>query len=121
MTDRVRTQKDTAGGRYEREWVVFVDGQKLKDGRGGVRRFKTESAARDAGVRKQAQRDRMNAADGVAGVSSAEPNTDYERAMLDVHFMLDELGAPREANGATLYVRERIKALRDGVGERDGS
>lgn len=54
MTDRVRTEQQTHGGRYERPWVVRVNGQLLRDGRGGTRRFKKEYAARDAGYKSLA-------------------------------------------------------------------
>lgn len=50
-----------------------------------------------------------------AQLESSRSLAGYQDAMRDVHAMLDELGAPREANGATLYVRERIKALASGV------
>lgn len=43
----------------------------------------------------------------------------YVVAMNDVNEILDELGAPREANGATLYVRERIAALKASDGVKD--
>lgn len=70
MADRIRTQKSTHGGYYERPWVVYLDGQVLRDGRGGPRRFKTEFAARDAGTRKAAK---QPASAGVAIPGEGKP------------------------------------------------
>ncbi len=41
----------------------------------------------------------------------AEWHDGYAKAMEHTHDMLDQLGVPREANGAKLYVHERIRAL----------
>lgn len=42
----------------------------------------------------------------------AEWHDGYAKALEHTHDTLDQLGAPREANGRKLYVHERIRSLR---------
>lgn len=41
---------DGRANRVAREWVVYIDGKRLADSRGRVRRFKDEISARTAGA-----------------------------------------------------------------------
>lgn len=49
MSARVVPERQVHGGRYDKPWIVRVNGQVLQDSRGGSRRYKTEAAASSAG------------------------------------------------------------------------